>query len=540
LLNIANPNYDNVEVGYSIDTFMDRISQHNSSCYFHNLKFDGHFLLDWLLKHDYRHVQTDNVKRAGTFKSLISDMGKFYSITVKWDNGNITEFRDSLKKLPMSIDRVAKSFKLEETKGVIDYEKPRKIGYIPTPDEEDYIRRDVTIIGKAMQEVHNSGMTRLTVASDSLAEYKKLSGTDHFKRVFPVLSEYMDAEIRRAYRGGFTYSDPRFRGRIVGSGIVLDVNSLYPSVMMNQILPYGEPRFVKGIVNTSKEWPLAIFSVTFTAKIKPNHIPCIQIKGTSMFAATEYLTEISTPVTLMVTNVDWQLYLDHYDIDILAYGGGWLFHAVRGMFDEYINKWGAIKESSTGGKREIAKLHLNSLYGKFASNPNVTSKIPTLDGDAVKLVRGQDDTRPPVYTAVGVFITSYARDLTIRAAQQNYDVFAYADTDSLHLLTDEIPSNIDIHETRMGAWKFEYHFDSAFYIRPKAYVEHHSKTCPCKECKNEDFNKYTVHIAGLPEKVTESITFDDLVDGKVFHGKLNPKVVPGGIVLKDIPFQLKL
>lgn len=507
---------------------MERISQHNSSCYFHNLKFDGHFILDWLLKNDYRHVQTDNVKRAGTFKSLISDMGKFYSITVKWDNGNITEFRDSLKKLPMSVDRVAKSFKLEETKGSIDYEKPRAVGYIPTKEEEDYIRRDVVIIGKAMQEVHNSGMTRLTVASDSLAEYKKLTGADKFKRIFPVLSEYMDAEIRRAYRGGFTYSDPRFRGKIVGSGIVLDVNSLYPSVMVNNILPYGEPRFVKGKVNTSKEWPLAIFSVTFTAKIKPNHIPCIQIKGTSMFAATEYLNEISTPVTLMVTNVDWELYQEHYDIDILAYGGGWLFHAVQGMFDDYINKWGAIKESSTGGKREIAKLHLNSLYGKFASNPNVTSKIPTLDGDMVKLVRGQDDTRPPVYTAVGVFITSFARDLTIRAAQQNYDVFAYADTDSLHLLIDEIPESIDVHPTRMGAWKLEYHFKNAFYIRPKAYVE---------QMPN---GEYVTHIAGLPEKVTESITFDDLVDGRVFHGKLNPKVVPGGIVLKDIPFQLKL
>lgn len=480
------------------------------------------------MKNGYKHVQTDLVKRAGTFKSLISDMGKFYSITVKWDNGHSTEFRDSIKKLPMSVSRIAKSFKLEDTKGSIDYDSFRPIGHKLTKEEEDYLRRDVVIVAKAMKEVHDSGMTRLTVASDSLAEYKKLTGSDEFKRIFPVLSEYMDAEIRRAYRGGFTYSDPRFRSRIVGSGIVLDVNSLYPSVMMNQPLPYGEPKYIDGFVEPNANWPLAIFSVTFTAKIKPNHIPCIQIKGTSMFAATEYLTEIANPVTLMVTNVDWELYNDHYDIEVLSYGGGWLFHATQGLFNKYIEKWGAIKESEIGGKREIAKLHLNSLYGKFASNPNVTSKIPTLDGDMVKLVRGVDDKRPPVYTAVGVFITSYARDLTIRSAQQNYDVFAYADTDSLHLLTDEIPSNIDIHPTKMGAWKFEYAFTNAFYIRPKAYIE-----------KKPD-GEYVTHIAGLPEKVTENLTFDDLVDGKVFHGKLNPKVVPGGIVLKDIPFQLKL
>lgn len=528
LVNLNKPNYDDVEIDNTLDSFIERISKHNSACYFHNLKFDGMFILDWLLKNDYRHVKSDFIKRPGTFKTLISDMGKFYSMTVKWDNGNITEFRDSLKKLPMSVSRIAKSFKLEETKGEIDYDAFRAIGHELTAEEEDYLRNDVSIVAKAMKEVHDSGMTRLTVASDSLSEFKKLTGSDIFKRMFPVLSEYMDSEIRRAYRGGFTYADPRFKGKITGGGIVLDVNSLYPSVMMNNILPYGEPEFVNGIVEPTDKRPLTIFSVTFTAKLKRNHIPCIQIKGTSMFAATEYLTEIKEPVTLMVTNVDWKLYNDHYNITVLAYGGGWRFLAVKGMFNNYIEKWGKIKEESTGGKREIAKLHLNSLYGKFASNPNVTSKNPSLENNMVKLSRGQDEKRPPVYTAVGVFITSFARDLTIRAAQSNYDCFAYADTDSLHLLRDTVPANIEVHPSKMGAWKLEYHFKKAFYIRPKAYLEQH------------DDDTYTTHIAGLPERVTENITFDDLIDGKIFHGKLNPKIVPGGIVLKDVPFQLKL
>lgn len=543
MVSTNNPNYEDVEVGTSIDTFMERISQHNCNIYFHNLKFDGFFILDWLLKHEYKHVQSDMVKRPGTFKSLISDMGKFYSITVKWDNGNTTEFRDSLKKLPMTLKRVALSFGLEVTKGSIDYDAPRPIGHELTEEEEDYLRRDVVIIAQAMREVLDNGMTRLTVASDSLAEYKKLMGVDVFKRIFPTLSKYMDSEIRRAYKGGFTYADPRFKGKMLGKGLVLDVNSLYPSVMMNQILPYGEPDFVSGYVEPTQSRPLTIFSVTFTAKLKPEHIPCLQIKGTSMFAATEYLTEVTEPVTLMVTNVDWALYNDHYDIDVLAYGGGWRFHAAKGMFDDYINKWGAIKIAEKGGKREIAKLHLNSLYGKFASNPNVTSKIPTLEDNAVKLVRGMDDTRPPVYTAVGVFITAYARDLTIRSAQANYDVFAYADTDSLHLMTDKVPETIEVHPDKMGAWKLEYHFDKAFYVRPKAYIEHTTKYHCKHDADDPEHSKqclYVVHIAGVPESVTANITFDDMIDGKVFHGKLNPRVVPGGVVLKDIPYRLTL
>jgi hypothetical protein len=525
---VQNPEYDNVEIGLDIDSFMERVSRQNGNCYFHNLKFDGHFLLDWLLNNGYEHIDGLTLYRDKTFKSLISDMGKFYSITVRWENGHTTEFRDSLKKLPMGVRRIAKSFDMEMSKGEIDYEAYRAPGHELTEEEEDYLRRDVAIIGGAMKEVINSGMKKLTVASDALNEYKQLNGMSYFNRMFPVLHQDMDAEIRRAYRGGFTYADPRFSGRIVDAGVVLDVNSLYPSVMKNHIIPYGVPEYIRGKVEPTKERPLIIFSVTFTAKLKPNHIPCIQIKGSNLFLGTEYLREITEPTTLMVTNVDWALYNDHYDITVLAYGGGWRFRAVDGMFDSYIDKWTEVKVRETGGKREIAKLHLNSLYGKFASNPNVTSKIPILKDGVVKLVRGNPETRPPVYTAAGVFITAYARDITIRSAQANYDVFAYADTDSLHLLRDTVPESIDVHPTKLGAWKFEYAFQHAYYIRAKAYLE------------QKIDGTYENRIAGLPIEVSAALTFDDLVDGKVLHGKLNPKVVPGGVVLKDVPFELKL
>ena len=531
---------DYVEEGTDIDSFMARIAQENSNCYFHNLKFDGRFMLDWLLKHGYRHVVSNKGIYPGTFKTLISDMGMFYSITVRWHNGNNTEFRDSLKKIPnSSVARIAKTFNLPMSKGDIDYHAPRAIGHKLTSEESDYLHRDVSIVAHAMGQIIDSGMTKLTIASDSMAEYKRLVGGKFFTRMFPVLSEMMDAEIRRAYRGGFTFADKRFRGRRVGGGLVLDVNSLYPAMMLNRLLPYGEPEYCEGKVEATDSRPLVIFSVTFTARIKPDHIACIQIKGSSIFTATEYLEKIDEPVTLMVSNIDWALYNDHYDITVLAYGGGWRFHATQGMFDTYIDKWSQVKMASTGGRREIAKLHLNSLYGKFASNPNVTSKIPVLKDGVVKLIRGADEKRSPVYTAVGVFITSFARDFTIRAAQQSYATFAYADTDSLHLLTDTVPAAIEQHQTRIGAWKLEYMFDDAYYIRPKAYLE---RLAPehIKTVSNETPNRFVTHIAGLPEKVASTLTFDDLTPGRILHGKLTPKAVVGGVVLKDIPFELKL
>lgn len=43
------------------------------------------------------------------------------------------------------------------------------------------------------------------------------------------------------YRGGFTYCNPKYKEKIVGKGVVLDVNSLYPSILYGcngEVMPY--------------------------------------------------------------------------------------------------------------------------------------------------------------------------------------------------------------------------------------------------------------------------------------------------------------
>ena len=196
--------------------------------------------------------------------------------------------------------------------------------------------------------------------------------------------------------------------------------------------------------------------------------------------------------------------------------------------------------------RALAKLFLNSLYGKFATNPNITPKIPVFDDDAnaVRLVMGEDEKRDPVYTAMGAFITAYARDVTLRAAQENYPIFAYADTDSLHLSTPTDPDNLTIHKTALGAWKREYHFDSALFVRAKAYTErlsepkHHQDDCPLDE--HGPWCLHVTHVAGMPERIASRMTINDFIDGKEYPGKLLPVRVPGGIVLTDINFTINL
>lgn len=517
---------ESFEYGLDIDDFVDRFSFDTANIvYFHNLKFDGVFIIDWLLNNEYRHVE--DTPTAGQFTSLISDMGKFYSITVKWKNGNKTEFRDSLKKLPFSVAEVAKAFGQPQGKGEIDYHKYRPVGYLPTTDEIEYLRLDVLIIARALQDQFSEGMKALTIGSDALKEYKSLVFSKTFRKQFPVLDLTTDEEVRKAYRGGYTYADERHLQRETRSGIVLDVNSLYPHIMMDKLIPFGRPLRRRGLPVTDADYPLSIFTVTFTAKLKPNHLPCIQIKNASQFSPTEYLKNIDDPTTLTVTNVDWELFNEHYDIDVLSYDNGFVFQARRGMFDTYINKWMNVKENSDGGRRTIAKLHLNSLYGKLATNPRVQSKRPVLEDGKVKLKLSPEDMRDPVYTPAGVFITAWARDLTIRAAQANYDTFAYADTDSLHLLRDDIPDEIDVHKTRIGAWDHEYSFRRAFYIRAKAYLE-----------EKHDGTKVN-RVAGMPVAVSKQLSIDTVHDGQVVDGKKVPRIVPGGVVLVDTPYKVK-
>lgn len=515
------------EWGIDVASFVERVSEENSTVYFHNMKFDDAFLFDYLLKNRYRHTQDDKHGLArGEFSTLISDMGQHYTFKVRWFNGNETEFRDSLKKIPMGVEAIAKTFKLDHAKQEMDYHKDRPAGYQPTSEELFYLECDLVIVAKALKEFYDNGAKRLTTGSDSLAQYKAMTGK-RFRKYFPLLSEDMDLELRRAYRGGFTYLNPKFKGKMLGKGMVFDVNSLYPSVMVNEFLPWGEPVFFEGEPEVDESHPLMIFAVTFTATLKDNHIPCIQIKGNSRFGETEYLTQILDPVTLYVTNIDWALYNDHYDIDVIDFEGGWKFKQQRGLFDDFIHMHNEIKMTEKGGKRELSKLRMNSLYGKFATNPIVSSKVPYLKDGVVKMRRTADDHREPVYTPLGVFITSYARNITVRAAQDNYDVFIYADTDSLFLLTTDIPDNLDIDEVKLGYWDHELDFGSAYFMRAKAYL-----------VQKLD-GSYKNAIAGLPTNISQNLTFSDIVNGRVIHGKLTQKIVSGGAVLIDIPYKLK-
>jgi hypothetical protein len=507
-------NIENFQYGTTIGSFIDWCRKDNKVLYFHNLKFDAQFLIYYLLTHGFTYSEK---KEDNTFNCIVSGMGAFYELEIIFEKKNkkykkVTIY-DSLKKLPFTVKKIAKDFGLPLQKGEIDYKKERPIGYEPDEEEIDYLKRDVQIVAIALGIQLENGLTRMTTASDALYTYKEMIGKQQFKNQFPVLPLRIDNDIREfGYKGGYVLVNKRYAEEDIKRGIVFDVNSLYPWVLRHCLLPFGYPLYFSGRYDNDIDYPLYFQSLVCTFKLKENKLPTIQLKNNFRFVPTDYIENSGLePVGLVLSKPDLELFFEHYDVEVYEWGGGWKFQAC------------------------VAKLMLNALYGKFGKNPDVTGKYPELEDGKIKYKKKEQEMSDPIYLPLAAYVTSWARYKTITTAQTLYHRFIYADTDSIHLEGDEVPENIEVHSTRLGAWKHEGTFDRARFLRPKTYIE-------------EMDGELHVTCAGMPDNVKEQVTWDNFKrynenmllparDGH-FYGKLLPKQVAGGVVLQDTEFKI--
>lgn len=521
----------------------------NVVCYFHNLKFDGSFILDYLLHQGYKQALYHYSSNAldvtfmsnrdmpnKSFKMSISNKNLWYKFIIK-KNNKIIEFRDSYKLLPFSLKKIGEDFKTEHKKLTMVYEGYRQPYGKITSEEREYLKHDLFVLKEAMEIMFDRGHTKLTIGACCMSEYKKIFDQcfiDSFEEMFPDLTKFeLDIEergernaylyIRKAYRGGWCYVNPKKAGRILKGGITLDVNSLYPYVMHSMSgfkYPVGNPIFFKGkppekIIGNDEYYYFVRFRCRFI--LKYGYLPTIQIKNNWLYKGNEYLTssrpyikgigyvdyikdddgnDILYKPELTMTMWDFRLFLRHYNVVDLEYLDGCYFRLESGIYDAYIDKYREIKENSEGAERTLAKLYSNNLYGKYATSDDSSFKIARLDGEEVKLLAVEEHEKAVGYIPCGSAITSHARYYTITHAQKNYNHFVYSDTDSVHLdcyIDEAIGFNIDAK--RYGCWKCESTWDKGIFVRQKTYIEHVFEE-NLKAIKNPYYN---VTCAGMPD-----------------------------------------
>lgn len=548
----------------TMNFLFDNMRNNNIELYYHNLKYDIQFIISWLLENGFTYSYKLDKKKS--FNTIITTMGQYYQLQLKLNKGKNAKkltIRDSLKILNLPVSQLARAYDLSFGKGELDYNKYRGVNHVITDEEKDYIERDCKVVAKCLKITFDNGFRKMTSSSNAMESFKEIMGKKYFKYHYPILDMphskskvygdngelvekvvTVDDFIRESYKGGYTYVNPKMQNKVINKrGRTYDVTSLYPWAMRDEthLFPYGMPLHYKGKYEENKNYPLYIQRIRCFFKVKKGYIPIVQVKSKgSIFNQTEYLeSSKGVKVTLTLTNIDLELFLKHYDVSMLEYIEGYMFKGESGVFNEYIDYWIKIKEESSingnEGMRTIAKLMLNSLYGKFCSSTDNRVLAPFMDGESgivnYEIMEGK--SRHSVYTAMGSFITAYSRRKSITAYQENYKhgIACYMDTDSLHVIGDKV-YGIEIHDTKLGAWKIESEWIEAKFIRAKTYYE-----------EVIDFNsgelKLDVKCAGLPKECRGTITKNNFKVGAKFFGKLVPVRCKGGVVLEERYFTIK-
>lgn len=523
---------DIVNYGATMEEFMDWCSKnHGSLIYFHNLKFDGAFIMSWLMEHDFQHSEVLKAHAQKGFSTLIGDMGEFYQMKINFKANCQVVIYDSLKLIPMPVREIAKAFKLPYEKGKIDYSD-----YTINDETLDYVFRDVKIVALALKFFRDKGYYRMTIGSNAFHSFK--DNNVLFKKFFPTLEKAFIDRWRHAYRGGRSQVNPKYQCKILHNVKRYDLNSMYPSIMAYKYLPYGEPIYC----DKPGKYRFELYKLKIHFKLKEGHLPCVLRTG-SLFskAGDTYYINTEGIIDLDISSLDLMLLKRHYDVFYIKYVEIVGFKTVAGIFSNWVKQMYELKSNSEGGLRLVYKLLLNSLYGKFGSKTSGKNKIPLMLPDGtVAFSLSEEHDMGLYYLPVAIAITSWAHVIIDDAIMTTgVDNFVYCDTDSVHTL-GTLPDEI-VDNKELGKFKLEGTEEICKYVRQKTYIYYDGQwniTCAGMPYTSRDYivSKYGDNVInqfdyGLSISLDdEGITPDQL--------KLTPKRVPGGMILVPSPYSI--
>ena len=562
----------------------------NLTVYAHNLSgFDGIFLMRQLLP-------------FGIIEPIIFN-GRLISIKFKSTLGKSIVFKDSYLLLPLSLRDLCVAFGVTFSKGYFPFNftdifytgvlpkygcwtdiplhvyESIKLGYKNKlwsfkTESIKYCKLDCQSLHEVLTKFNELIFNEFSINSHKLLTLPALAMRIYKTHYMPADTIYkilgeVEQNIRSSYTGGAVdVYIPHNRISAFFGGIkamfktlyYYDVNSLYPTVMSKFDMPVGKPVAFEGDIRKVDPSAYGVFFCKITSPDNLLH-PIIQrrIKGKGTVAG------LGT----------WESYISSLEMDN-AVKYGYTFEIIKGyefeksnIFKNFVNKLFELRQQYEKGHpmNLIAKLLMNSLYGKFGmKTQSTTVEIFNLNSEAGKLalkslldVAGssiQDfiefdsnkylfvrDAIADVFNdepyhgsdvniAIASTITAGARVfMSIFKNNLNFNLY-YSDTDSA--VTDR-PLPAELVGPALGQMKLEYTIKKAVFLAPKVYG---FITTSGDEI---------IKIKGVTHKVSSNIHYNELelllhLDAnRVFtQQKWYKSFIVGEITITDVLYNLKV
>lgn len=494
-----------VQMYNSLDGFMlsilGRGDNQNTEYAFHNLKFDGSYIVPWLLRNGYTVTQEKPQERE--FSVLIDNNNNWYTIQIQATKRRRVLLWDSLKLFPSPLEYLPELYgtptqKLHEDQDFYTMIRPE--GHQATAEEESYLYNDLTVLAETLNaHIKLYGLLfKKTQAGQSFWNFEQAFPAWKFR--FPPLDIEVDTLIRKSYWGGISYAAEQHAGKDQYGIHVYDINSSYPYQLAHKKMPYGPVQYTwKGQhPDMSKFW-VAEAWVRFT--LKPGKVPCIMKKGiieNKPITLDSWLKSSDGVVRMVFCSIDYLTIFQSYDFEVIQWGMSWHWaQKIQKEVQAFILKNNEDKvkyknlakcETDPFLKAEYmahsqrAKINNNSFYGKFGEEVIKKGKTPHMvDDDVVYLIDREDiaTERRRKFLPLAIATTAWGRNQLVTMANELGEDFLYCDTDSIHLrmtgagkIEEAVKAGkFVVDPVALGGWKFEGQFDRGRYLRAKAYYE---------------------------------------------------------------------
>lgn len=524
--------------GVSIEEFFDTIPELNIPdlvIYYHNLSFDGEFIQWYLLEHGYVYQEELKKNRTPrTFECTIDETGSIFMIKVMVQDIYV-EIRCSYKLFPKSIEDIGEMVGVKKLKETHNYDEEKHYACIEEVPKEElmYVGNDVTIMCRLIKYLDEIGVNAITMSSSAYKDWRKDKYLLVKNELIKDENEEINEIVRKSYRGGITKVNPEYAGVDLYDVISFDVNSLYPSVMYDNPMPIGMGKIYNSIEECKKDkrFLYIVVACVTSAQVRKGFHSFIGNQSGFTYSRKYSYDDVIENKVLYLWDKEYELFLKVYEGDVVIQKVIGYKHR-NNVFKDYIDRWYKVKENAkTPAERQLAKLMLNSLYGKFGMNDSRVSKIPVGYTEKGIIYRTIDTNTIYYDKKIASFITSRARTKFATFMNLCGSNFVYGDTDSIYYIGHEIPKIFAglVDDKKRGYWKYEGHYTHFKALKAKCYL------------KELDNGTIETKIAGCPKECAHLITFDNFKVGLKLAGakKVKRKVV-GGVIIDKTDFTINV